>query len=280
MTYAPARPAVVHEGDATSHRNVTKWIVALLLFITFLAFLAALQAFLITSEGASERTLRRALATVSEIDVLLDRQYEDLRQRAESAGPGESLELQDFPLTVEFTASEVSSQSRDELRDTLLDRGASTLYDDGTGAMRAESSTGDVAVFSLGGSIDRALNLLREDVHTALAVVMVVLGAIALALTGLLITATRGFGRILAPAAVALAASTTLAAAGLLARLSLETSGGDEYVRAQFLDIARELVWLPIRNGAILAGVSALVTAIAAIGARASDGGRRQAAEE
>jgi hypothetical protein len=277
LTYAPARPVVLPEADATTHRNVTKWIAALALFFTFLAFLVFLQAFLITSEGSSERTLRRALAVVSEIDVLLDRHYEDLQQRAEAAAPNETLELQDFPVTVPLTPEEVRTQSRDELRETLLERGAGSLYENGTGEMRTEDSTGDVAVFSVGGSIDRSLNLLRDDVHLATGIAMIVLGAIALLLTGLLAATTRGLGRVVAPGFVALATSVVLLLFALLARLGTDTDGGDEYVKAEFLDMAREIMWLPIRNGAILVAVSALVTVMAVAGARIMDASRERA---
>jgi hypothetical protein len=245
--------------------------VALTLCITLFGFLATLQLFQITSEGTSHRTLRRAIAVVSEIDVLLDRHYADLRQRAESVAPNETLELQDYPVSVPLTPEEVLVQSRDGLRETLLDRGADAMYHDGTDAMRSEASTGDVGVFSFGGSIDRALDLMQGDVHIALGVVMVVLGVISLVLAGALAFVTRGFGRLVALASVALVSSTLLLLAALAVRLGLETAGGSEYVRAESRDMARELAWLPIRNGAILVALTAFITAIAAVAARATD---------
>jgi hypothetical protein len=268
----------VAQDEATTHRNVTKWIAALALFLVFLGFLAMLQVFQATTEATSERTLRRALAVVSEVDVLLDRHYDDLRQRADSVGANETLELQDFPVSVPLTTEEVRTQSRDELRATLLERGADILYDDGTGAMRAESSEGDVAVFSFGGSFDRTLNLLRADVHVATGVMMAVLGGIALFLALLLGLATRGFGRVVALGLVALASSATLLLLALLVRLSAVTDDGDEYVRSEFIDIAHEVTWLPIRNGVILVVVAAIVTALGVIGARVADSRHERAA--
>jgi hypothetical protein len=253
---------------------VTKWIVGLALFFSLLGLFAMLQVFQITSEGAAERTLRRSLAVVSEIDVLLDRHYEDLVQRAESADANETLVLEDFPVIVQLTPDEVQTQSRDEIRETLLDRGAATLYDDGTGALRADASTGDVAVFSVGGSIDRSLNLLREDVHIASAIAMIVLGAISLLLAIALIAATRGFGRVVALGSVALVASVMLLIIAAFGWWSLDTSGGDEYVRTEFVGIAQEVAWLPVRNFAILAAAAALVTGIGALAARLTDAGQ------
>jgi hypothetical protein len=258
-------------ADASSGRNVTKWIVALALFFSLLAFFSALQVFQITSEGASERTLQRSLAAVSEIDVLLDRHYDDLHQRAESVPPNETLELQDFPVSVPLTGDEVQSQSRDELRATLLERGADVMYDNGTSALRDEASTGDVGVFSLGGGIDQALDLLRDDVHLASGIAMAVFGGISLALAIALAAATRGFGRVVATGSVALAAAVTLFLFALLGWTGLEADASSEYVRVQFIDIAREIAWLPLRNGAILVAVAAVVTAMGAIAARVTD---------
>jgi hypothetical protein len=245
--------------------------VALALFFTLTAFLVTLQLFQITSEATSQRTLRRAIAVVSEIDVLLDRHYDDLQQRAESVAPNETLELQDYPVSVAITPEEVLVRSREDLRATLLDRAADAMYEDGTRAMRNDASTGDVGVFSFGGSIDRALNLLRDEVHVALGVLMIVLGVVALLLAGVLALVTRGFGRLVALSSAALASSMALLLLALAMRLGLETAGGSEYVRTEFLDIASELAWLPIRNGAVLVAVTAVVTAIAAVAARLAD---------
>jgi hypothetical protein len=239
------------------------------------AFLVAVQLFQITSEATSTRTLRQAIAVTSEIDVLLDRHYDDLRQRAESSEPNDTLELQDYPLAVPLTADEVRTQSRHDLRETLLTRGAALVYDDGTEAMRNDASSADVGVFSFGGSIDRALNLLRQDVHRALGVMMVVLGALSLLLAAALLAVTRGFGRIVAPAAVGLASSMALLLVALIVRVGLTTSDSSEYVSAQFLDIAGEVAWLPVRNGAILVALFAFVAAIAAVTARTAGSDRR-----
>lgn len=261
----------MHADETATHRNVTKWIVALALFFALFAFLAAIQIFQVTSRETSERTLRRSLAVVSEIDVLLDRNYEDLQQRAESAGPNETLELRDFPVSVPLTSEEVRTQPRETIRQTLLERGAGTLYDDGTGAMRDESSSGDVAVFSLGGSVDRSLNLLRDDIHLAAGVLMAVLGVISLLLAALLIAATRGFGRVVAAGAVLLASSTALLLLALLMWVSAETDDSDDYVRSEFLDIAREISWLAVRNGFILVAIASIITLTAAVAARVTD---------
>jgi hypothetical protein len=271
LTSVAARPAPTTHAEAASGRNVAKWIVALALFFSLLAFFSMLQVFQITSEGTSERTLQRSLAVISEIDVLLDRHYDDVRERADAVQPNEALELEDFPVSVPLTPEEVETQSRDELRQTLLERGADAMYADGTDALRDDASTGDVGMFSVGGSIDQALDLLREDVHTASGIAMTALGVISLLLAVALAAATRGFGRVVAIGAVALASAMTLFLIALLGWVSLETGGGSEYVRVEFTDISREVAWLPLRNSAILVTVAAFVTAMGAIAARVTD---------
>jgi hypothetical protein len=78
---------------------------------------------------------------------------------------------------------------------------------------------------------------------------------------------------------VALASSATMLLLALLVRLSAVTDDGDEYVRSEFIDIAHEVTWLPIRNGAILVVVAAVVTVLGAIGARTTDANRERLAE-
>lgn len=271
MTYAPAHPATAHTSSGSASRSVFKWIVALALFFSLFAFFAAVQLFQLTTEGAAERTLQRSLAAVSEIDVLLDRHYDDLRERADAVGPDETLELQDYPVLVPLTAAEVQSLSREELRTVLIDRGAARLYADGTNALRDDASTGDPGTFTVGGSVDLALDLLREDIHNAALVLMIVLGAISLVLTALLVGATRNFGRVVAVGAVAFAASFALLLLALLSRFSLRADGETEYVRAQVLDIGREVVWLPVQNAAILTLAFAIVVATGIIAAKWHD---------
>jgi hypothetical protein len=86
-----------------------------------------------------------------------------------------------------------------------------------------------------------------------------------------LMAATRGFGRVVALGSVALAASVILLLVIALGRWSLDVNDGDEYIRAEFISIAREIGWLPVRNSAILVAAAALVTGIGALAARLTD---------
>lgn len=271
MTYAVSHPDTITPAQPAAQRNVTKWILALMLFFSLLAFFTALQVFQLTSRGPAERTLRRAVATVSEIDLLLDRHYDDLRERADAVAPTATLELQDFPVAVPLSPAEVQSQSRDQLRETLLDRAAARMYEHGTDAMRNDASTGDPGVFSAGGTVDFLLDLLRKDAHTAAGVLMVILGVISLLLAAALAAAARGFGRAVAVSAVALASSVVLLLFAILGSASLHTGAGSEYLQHQLVDLAGDLAWLPVRNAAILVVCSALITALAAVAARLSD---------
>src|SRR4029079_3200436 len=80
-TMAGRYHSVAREADSTIWRGVAKWTAGGGLFLALLAMLTSLLLFQLTAEGSAKRTLRRSVAALSEIDLLLDRQYDDLQQR-------------------------------------------------------------------------------------------------------------------------------------------------------------------------------------------------------
>jgi hypothetical protein len=245
---------------------------SLVLALTFLS----LQAFQITSEGVSRPALRRALNALVEGDAIIERNYEDLRGRAEAAPEGETLQLRDYPVAVSLTREEVLDSTPESIRLLLLDRAAGELYDDGTGVLRDGGATG--GRFTAAGLIDDALGFLRSRVHGTLAVVTVVLAVASAALAVALVAACRGFGRLVALGIVTVIASLPLLAGGAGSRAYASAASDDgEYVRAELMDIAASLSLLPLRNGAALVVLGLVVLVAGATAARLSDGARPDA---
>ena len=253
VTSPPAsRQDFIVEVGPSFWRNVGKWSVAFVLFLALVELLITLTLFQVTAEGASKRTLRRAVAALSEIDPLIDRHYDELQQQAASAGPNETLELQDFPIDIPLTRDEVQGASKDELRDLLLDRSADVMYARGTDPLRRTPGSGqDVGAFSVAGITDNGLGFLRSRYHDILGVLTFALAALCLVLGVTLAALCRGFGRLASVGAVVLAASLPLLLAGIGARFYMRiVSGSDtEYLQKEFLEIGQGLAWIPIRNG-------------------------------
>ncbi len=233
-------------------RNIAKWSVAFLFFGALMALLVSLTLFQVTAEGASKRTLRRAVAALSEIDVLIDRNYDDLRQRAASAGPNDTFELRDFPLAIPLSQQEAASASKDDLRDLLLNRSAGIMYARGTDPLRAQAgSSQDVGAFSEAGITDSGLGFLRSRYHDILGVLTFTLAALCVVLGVTLATLCRGFGRLASVGGVVLAAAIPLALAGIGARfyMRIVSDSDTEYIQREFLEIGQGLAWIVIRNG-------------------------------
>ncbi len=250
-------------GDASAGRNGLKWLVGVLFFVTLCATLASLQLFQLTAEGPAKRALRRSVAALTEIDPLIDRNYDDLQQRAASAAPADQLQLREFPIDVPLSREQAMNASKQELRELLLQRSSDVMYDNGTAPLRSSASgKGSVGMFSIGGLTDHGLGFLRSRNHDILGGLTFVLAALSAFLCVTLVVLCRGFGRLAAVGAVVLAASAVVLGFAILARISM--NGGDEYLQREFYAIGRSLVWIPIRNGIAftLLGALMLVTGV------------------
>ena len=259
---------------SSSERSGVKWLVATLFFITFAALLFSLQLFQLTSEGTSKRTLRRSVSVLTEIDPLIDRNYDDLRERAASAAPDDELRLREYPIDVPLTRAQAQTLSKPDLREVLLDRSAGVMYSHGTAPLRASASgRGSVGAFSVGGITNHGLGFLRKRNHDILAVLTFVLAALSAILGVSLVALCRGFGRVAAVGGVVFAASAPMLLIALGARLYMSASGDNEYLQREFLSIGRGLLWIPIRNGIVFTLLGALMLAMGVALARWSDRG-------
>ena len=112
-------------------RNIFKWSFGLLLVLALTSLLVAISLAHLTAEGPAKRVLDRSVASLTEIDTLLDQGYEELRATAEEdeeaamerdspACPTDAsdraaaekdeeaaLQLPDFPVQVTLSSEEV-----------------------------------------------------------------------------------------------------------------------------------------------------------------------------
>ncbi len=282
---AGGRPPAYLGPEPAPDRGTAKLAAGLLLFVSLGALFAVLALYQATSAGTAQRTLRRAVAALTEIDPLINRNYDDLRQRAAVAAPGDSLTLRDYPVAVPLTPRQAETISKTDLRRLLLDRSASEMYGRGTAALRpAASKGGSVGVFSVAGITNNGLDFLRRRNHDILRVLTMVFAAISLALAAGLAWSCRGFGRVASVGLVTFAAALPelLGGAALWLYARLQGGGGAEYTQQQFAAIIRELAWIPIRDGAALAVLGGTVLllgmALAAWSDPGGPSGRRQTA--
>ena len=237
--------------DASGWRSLGKYSIGFACFVVMSAMLASLVLFQLTSEGTAKTTLQRSVGALTEIDPLIDRGYDDLQLRAQSANAGDNLFLRDFPIAIALTPAEVRGASKERLHELLLGRSADVLYEQGSSPLRGTAGTGRAGRFSGAGISDRAIGLLRSRNHDILGVLTFALAAAALVLSVMLALVCRGFGRIGSVGAVVLAAAIPLAMAGIGARFYMRIASGEgtEYIQREFLEIGRAVAWIAIRDG-------------------------------
>lgn len=259
------------ESRDSGGRSAAKWICAVLLSFALAGLMITVSGFQATSEGVAKRALSRSVAALTEIDLLLDQNLAAMRDEAQSARPGETVALPDFPVEVGLTPEE-AQRPQEEVRRLLLDRAADALYADGTGALRADAeSAGDIGPFSAAGATDNGLGLLREGAHTALGVGMVVLAAACAALVAGVVLLSRGFGRAVSLGAVVIVAALPIAIVSLGLRFLLRETGGDGALEREIFAVAEELLRVPIQVSAAFLGGGVVLFVLGVAGARTLD---------
>ena len=255
--------------DTGPSRRSAKWTVGLALVVALGLTLVSLQLFQLTSESVSSPALRRALNALVEGDAIIERNYGDLRARAEASQQDDVLELRDYPVAIPLTREEVLASDEDSLRALLLDRAVERMYDDGTSVLRDGGSDAG-GRFTAAGVVDDFVGFLRGGIHGILGVVTLVLAGVSVLLTIALVALCRGFGRPVAVGVALTLASLPLVIGGLALRAYASAAAGSngEYLRGELMDIVATLAWVPVRNGIALSGMGAVIVITAAACAR------------
>jgi hypothetical protein len=243
---------------------------ALALATALLALLVALNLLQLTAPGPAHRALRRAVASLTEIDSLLAAHDAALRQQAE-ASPDEPLSLPDYPLDVPLSPEEAQRPTV-EVRDLLLERSAERVYQEGPAAFREEGQSADASRLSAQQAVRTGLGFLTAGNHDALRWATLVLATVCGVLSGALILVTRGYGRLSALGGAVAAGSLLFLLLTMVVRLVLGLAGWgtDDYITVQLLDLSKEAAWLPIRNGLAFSGLGLALVALGVVGARLS----------
>jgi len=265
-----SRPPAAGSWQPGEPRRRAKWLLGGLLILDLVLLLVVLALANVTAEGPAKRTLAQSVAILTEVDALLDANYDSLRE--EAAALNGTLTLAGFPIDVPFTPEEVLGSERDGFRALLLARAADRIHEDGVATFRADRDAG-IRFISTQGALRAAMDFLRPAPH-GIAMALVYVFAIAAAALALgLVLATRGYGRLLAVGLSVLFAATPVLITAVAVRfaLRLAADGVDDYLAQQFFELAQELAWAPIRNGVIFCAGGATLLAAGAVLSRWSD---------
>lgn len=237
----------------THWRDTGKWVFGALLFVNVGVLLFVLSFAHVTAEGPSKRALRQSVAILTEVDAFLDDRFETFRIEA-GGSQDRTLTLPDFPVPVTFAPAEVRDLEREEFRALLLDRAAERLYAEGSVVMK-EDPRAEISFFSPQGALRGGMDFLRPTPHRVLTMLAIALASLAGVLAAGLLSATRGYGRLLALGLSVFLAATPFLVSAVAVRFAfrLAADGLDEYLAREFLQLAQELTWAPIRNGIVFA---------------------------
>ncbi len=250
--------------------HIPEMATALGLAMALLALLFALNLLQLTAPGPAHRVLRRAVASLTEIDSLLVAHGPGLQRQAD-AGPDGSVSMPDYPLGVSLSPQEARRPPA-EVRDLLLDRSAEQVYQEGAAAFREEGQSGGAPLLSLRRAVRAGLGFLTAGNHDALRLTTLVLAVLCGALSGALVLLTRGYGRLIALGAAVASASLAFLLLAAAVRLALGLAGlaTDDYITVELLDLAKETAWLPARNGVAMGGLGLALVALGLAGERLS----------
>jgi hypothetical protein len=234
------------------------------------ALLAALSLLQLTAPGPAHRALRRAVASLTEIDSLLAAHEPALREQAD-ASPGEPLSLPDYPVEVSLSPEEAQRPFAD-VRDLLLDRSAERAYQDGASAFREEGQSGGISTLSVEGAVRAGLNFLTASHHDAFRTATLALAVLCGALSGALVLLVQGYKGLKLLGTTVAAASLLFLLLAVVVRLALAIAGvaADDYITTQLLDLTQDTAWLPLRDGLALGGLGLALLALGTAGSRLS----------
>ncbi|MEX2159725.1 MAG: hypothetical protein WEB04_10025 [Dehalococcoidia bacterium] len=261
-SYRPARRPSGSEPieRLKTWRTRIKWASGVLLVLDVLVLLCVLSLANITSDGPAHRGLEHSVAILTEIDAYLDSHYDGLRAQAELSRE-DTTDLPDFPIPLSITREELLNSDRQHFRTLVLARAADTIHNDGVSVMRGDRDS-ETSFVSREGAIRNGMQLLRPTPHRIMSYVTVALAIAAAILAFALVVASKGYGRVLALGLTVLIAAAPFLVLAIALRFALRfaADGADDMLSKEYLELAQELAWAPIRNGIIfVAGSVALL---------------------
>jgi len=236
-------------------RAALQWLSGILLAACLMALFVVVNAYQLTDADTAQRILARAVATVTEIDVLLPAIRADLAESLQT-GDSATVTVPLFPVPVELTREEATAISTAELRSRLLNTAAERAYREGMSvfALGDPQAKQDIDPLSPEGGVKRGLGFLSDNNHSALRIAIWVFGGLSVVMGALVVLSTKGLGRVTALGACVLGAAVPSLVVAVGVRWGFRSSAEDQddYLLSQLLSLGNDAVWLPLRNYTIL----------------------------
>ena len=247
-------------------KTASQWTIGFILTIALILFLVVLVAAQVTSGGAGQRALRRAVAATTDIDAALPG-IEEALHKAAAEGSADHVTVPDYPIPVELPRSQAATVAGAGLRDALLMESGRRLYDDGWSTWDDLDAEGrqDVRTISTAGLLKRGLGLIDGANHRIFLGLTVALGLLVLGLAASRAVSLTAYSRLVALGSALTAAALPLLAGAVAVRFGFRTAAVDADPFAKgLLDLGVSIMAVAIRTYVIL---SLLGLAVALVGA-------------
>jgi len=248
--------------QATSGHDGRRSFAAVLLAVAVFLLVVSVSCRQVTEPGNARHLIEGGIASLTDIDRLLEDQADTLRLAAASS-EADTLDIPGYPLDIVVTNQEVIQSSNTELRAIILERSSALVYAQGIDAF---DRTGDQSIrrFSIQGLLEIGIGQLSESNHNRATLLAVVSLLATAALAAITAATSEGWGRMRSIGFAAAAGALPVILVVALLRLLVGSIGGDDAFLHDLRELAREALAVPLRNGLIV-GAAGLVLVVAAI---------------
>lgn len=213
-----------------------------------------------TEPGPATNLIKAGIASLTEIDLLVDEYHDDL-QRIAGTNAEEPIVVPGYPLEVSFSRSEAATLTAPELREALLSRSSALVYRDGLGAFDRTGAQ-SLARFSTQGMLETVVGQLSESSHRRAGIAVWIFAAVTALGALLVLLRSEGLGRVRNIGIGILLAAIPGALLMVLLRWSAGTVGGDNAFADELHRTSHTLFTLPLRNFAVLGFLGLLLVAL------------------
>ena len=253
----------LQEAGTDWWRSVVRWGTVLLLAFFSILLILTWSAIQTTSEETGRQIIQRSLLPITEIDDVLDAEYNALVSEARlNQDPATIVFVPSYPLEIPIPTQDLATMSREELRTFLLIESTERMYAQGVSIFQRESTGfSSVGLLSARGVLRLTVGQITQDSHQIAQIV----GGMLLLVTAVLVLAvvllSDGFQRIRNVGfalSIGMIPMTMVVVAVRFAFRSSADDAIDPFNEALF-DISVDLMWIPIRNFIIFSVLGLLV---------------------
>jgi hypothetical protein len=160
----------------------------------------------LTARDVAHQLIVEGVVALVDVDLVLSERAAELESAAAAAAPNELITIPGYPLPVRLTAAEVQDSDEAELRELVINRSASIIYDEGLDAFD-QSGGSSLSLFSREGMLDSLVGQLSSTNHRRAGIASVLLGVFAALAAAMVVLRTPGFRRVRALAVPIVGAS-------------------------------------------------------------------------